>query len=36
MAEQKKIDSVMLEVIGNTYMSIAEEMGAVLDRKSVV
>lgn len=30
MAEQKKIDSVMLEVIGNTYMSIAEEMGAVL------
>lgn len=30
MTEQKKIDSVMLEVIGNTYMSIAEEMGAVL------
>ena len=26
----KKVDSVMLEVIGNTYMSIAEEMGAVL------
>ena len=30
MEEQRKIDSVMLEVIGNTYMSIAEEMGAVL------
>lgn len=25
-----KIDAVMMEVIGNTYMSIAEEMGAVL------
>ena len=25
-----KIDGVLLEVIGNTYMSIAEEMGAVL------
>lgn len=30
MAKRKTVDSVMLEVIGNTYMSIAEEMGAVL------
>lgn len=25
-----KIDGILLEVIGNTFMSIAEEMGAVL------
>ena len=29
-ATRREIDGILLEVIGNTFMSIAEEMGAVL------